>query len=136
MTNLNDDELMKMNKERKKVGIYCYVLGSAAATCEYECEQTGGCTVKYTGPSRTGDTIVSNFNFYTFNKLSITRQQGLQTVWDIEKNYSEPKLPTLFRYLVNFSKFCKHLQPKLREAILKKILKFYKIISKRVRGRG
>ena len=36
----------------------CDCSGSFAATCKYECEQTGGCTAKYSGPPRSGNTIV------------------------------------------------------------------------------
>ena len=35
------------------------VSGSQATKCKYECEQTGGCTAKYFGPPRSGNTIVS-----------------------------------------------------------------------------
>ena len=38
--------------------IHVYVSGSVAATCKYDCEQTGGCTAKYSGPPRSGNTIV------------------------------------------------------------------------------
>ena len=42
--------------------IYFFIfgmLGSQATKCKYECEQTGGCTAKYFGPPRSGNTIVS-----------------------------------------------------------------------------
>ena len=35
------------------------VSGSQATKCKYDCEQTGGCTAKYFGPPRPGNTIVS-----------------------------------------------------------------------------
>ena len=42
--------------------IYFFLFGvsvSQATKCKYECEQTGGCTAKYFGPPRSGNTIVS-----------------------------------------------------------------------------
>ena len=46
----------------------CDFSGLFAATCKYECEQTGGCTAKYSGPPRSGNTIV-RVPFCSFNKL-------------------------------------------------------------------
>ena len=44
--------------------------GSLAATCVYECEQTGGCVAKYSGPPRSGNTIVSTQLEYLFRQTS------------------------------------------------------------------
>ena len=45
--------------------IDCDFSGSLAATCKYECEQTGGCTAKYSGPPRSGNTIVSSLSIFS-----------------------------------------------------------------------
>ena len=47
-----------------------YMSGSLAATCVYECEQTGGCVAKYSGPPRSGNTIVSTHLEYLFTQTS------------------------------------------------------------------
>jgi len=44
--------------------LFLSVGGSLAATCKYECEQTGGCTAKYSGPPRSGNTIGSCFSAF------------------------------------------------------------------------
>ena len=51
---------------------FYYGLGSTAAgtnlekICKYECDQSGGCTVKYTGPARLEETIVGHFPIFKY----------------------------------------------------------------------
>ena len=48
-----------------------YMSGSLAATCVYECEQTGGCVAKYSGPPRSGNTIVSTHLEYLYKGFNV-----------------------------------------------------------------
>ena len=57
--------------------IDCDFSGSLAATCKYECEQTGGCTAKYSGPPRSGNTIVSFLFFSVIHNMWCKKTQFL-----------------------------------------------------------
>ena len=64
--------------------IHVYVSGSVAATCKYDCEQTGGCTAKYSGPPRSGNTIVSSLYFLKIVSLHTRlKWKGLLELWRI-----------------------------------------------------
>ena len=47
----------------------------------YECEQTGGCVAKYSGPPRSGNTIVSTQLEYLFRQTSDYSTNQLVVFW-------------------------------------------------------
>ena len=74
--------------------------GSLAATCVYECEQTGGCVAKYSGPPRSGNTIVNTNLEYHFRKQNLSSKHHHLSPESVIRN--QTKLSMFLQQVISY----------------------------------